>query len=321
MAASGILLRRRRPGPGPAPASRRGRRGTTAGDGLRAVRRVGVRHPRGRDHPAVRRGADRLVGDHVLPAVQPAHAEHAVRGAAELPADGARPDRGPGHPAHAGLHRAVRARDDDRRAVPGRGHEPEDPLHLVLPDRGLRDDGHLHDQRGDRLHLAVRPLLRGGQLLPQPGRRPAAAVPQLAVPGAVRDRDHDHLGLDRVLGRHLPGRPAGRPAGAAGGGRDRRVHAVADVPPGHPAAAQPGVAVPGRVADHQRAAAVRRGLPEHPGRPAQRHHRARLLPLRPGLPGLQLRLRLGHRLFPVRHHPRGHRDPVPGRPRFTHYRS
>ena len=50
------------------------------------------------------------------------------------------------------------------------------------------------------------------------------------------------------------------------------------------------------------------------GRPAERHHRARLLPLRAGLPELQLRLRVGDRLLPVRHHPRGHRDPVPRRP-------
>ena len=48
----------------------------------------------------------------------------------------------------------------------------------------------------------------------------------------------------------------------------------------------PGHAVPGRLADHQRAAAVRRGVPEHPGRPAERHHRARLLHLHPGVPGL-----------------------------------
>ena len=32
-----------------------------------------------------------------------------------------------------------------------------------------------------------------------------------------------------------------------------------------------------------------------------------------GVPELQLRLRLGHRLFPVPHHRRGHCDPVPGR--------
>ena len=50
------------------------------------------------------------------------------------------------------------------------------------------------------------------------------------------------------------------------------------------------------------------------GRAAQRHHGPRLLPLPAGLRGLQLRVRLGHRLLPVPHHPRGHRDPVPGRP-------
>jgi hypothetical protein len=87
-----------------------------------------------------------------------------------------------------------------------------------------------------------------------------------------------------------------------------------DLPPGHAAAAQPGVAVPRRMAHHQRAAVVRRGLPQHAGRSAERHHGPRLLPLRPGLPELQLRLRLSHRLFPVPHHPRGDRDPVPGRP-------
>ena len=67
---------------------------------------------------------------------------------------------------------------------------------------------------------------------------------------------------------------------AAAVGRGQR---VGDVPPGHAAAAQPGVAVPGGLADDQRAATVRRGLPEHPGRPAERHHRARLLPLRAGV--------------------------------------
>ena len=115
-------------------------------------------------------------------------AEHAVRRPAQLPADGARPGRRLGHPAHAHLHRAVRAGHDARRPVPGRGHEPEDPLHLVLPDRRLRDDGDLHDQRGAGLHLAVRPVLRHRQLRLQPGRHPAAAVPQLPVRGAVRDR-------------------------------------------------------------------------------------------------------------------------------------
>ena len=66
--------------------------------------------------------------------------------------------------------------------------------------------------------LAVRPLLRDRQLLPQLLRRPAAAVPGLLVPGAVRDRDHDDLGVDRVLRGHLPRRAAGRAGGAARGG-------------------------------------------------------------------------------------------------------
>ena len=148
--------------------------------------------------------------------------DHAVRGHGQLPADDPRPDSGAGNPAHADLHRAIRAGDDGGGPVPGRGDEPEDPLHLVLPDRRLRHDGDLHDQRGDRLHLAVRPVLRGGQLLPRQGRRAAAAVHQLAVPGALRDRDHDDLGLDRLRGGDLPGRPAGGAAAPDRGGRDRR---------------------------------------------------------------------------------------------------
>ena len=43
------------------------------------------------------------------------------------------------------------------------------------------------------------------------------------------------------------------------------------------------------------------------GRPAQRDHGPRLLPLRAGVPALQLRLRVRHRLLPVPHHHRGHR--------------
>src|SRR6185437_14962044 len=163
-------------------------------------------------------------------------------------------------------------------------------------------------------HLAVRPVLRRGQLLLQPDRRAAAAVPQLAVRGALRDRDHDDLGLDRVLGGDLPGRLAGGAAAADRGGRDRRGRALAGVPPGHAPAAQPGLAVPGRLAHDQRAPAVRRGVPVHPGRPAQRHHRPRLLPVQPGLPAVQLRLCVGHRLLPVPRHHRGHRHPVPGGP-------
>ena len=145
---------------GPATARRRG----APGAGLRAVHRLGVRHARRRDHRAVRRGADRLVGGDVLPAVHAALAEHAVRRPVELPADDPRPGRGAGDTAHAGLHRAVRARDHGRGTVPGRGDEPEDPRHLGLPDRRLRDDGDLHDQRGDRVHLAVRPVLRDREL-------------------------------------------------------------------------------------------------------------------------------------------------------------
>src|SRR5439155_4169556 len=219
-----------------------------------------------------------------------------------------------GDPAHAHLHRRVRAGDDGGGPVRGRGDAPVDPFHLALPDRRLRHRGDLHDQRGDRLHLAVRPVLRGGQLLPELVRHTAAAVHQLPVPCAIRDLDHDVLGRDRLRGGDLPGRAAGGAAAPDRGGRDRRGRALAGVPPRHPAAAQPGLAVPGRLAHDQRAATVRRGVPEHPGRPAQRHHRARLLPVHPGLPAVQLRLRVGHRLLPVHHHHRDHRHPVPGGP-------
>src|SRR6185437_7412613 len=130
----------------------------------------------------------------------------------------------------------------------------------------------------------------------------------------VRHRGHDDLGLDRVRGGDLPGRAPGRAVRPDRGRGHRRGRAVAHVPQGDAPAAQPGLAVPGRLAHDQRAAVVRRGLPEHPGRPAARHHGAGLLPLLPGLPELQLRLRLGHRLLPVRRHHRDHRDPVPGRP-------
>ena len=53
VAASGIILRRRRPGPGRPGRPGGARAAAPPGHGLRAVRRVGVRHPRGRDHPAV----------------------------------------------------------------------------------------------------------------------------------------------------------------------------------------------------------------------------------------------------------------------------
>ena len=56
---------------------------------------------------------------------------------------------------------------------------------------------------------------------------PAAAVAELPVPGALRDRDHDDLGLDRLRRGHLPGRAAGRAADADRGGRDRRGQPVA----------------------------------------------------------------------------------------------
>ena len=156
----------------------------------------------------------------------------------------------------------------------------------LLPHRRLRDDGHLHDQRGAGLHLAVRPVLRDRQLRVQPARPAAAAVPERPVAGARRDRGDDDLGLVRVRGGHLPGRAAGRAQGTDRGRGDRRGRPVGDVPPDHAAAAQPRVAVPGRLADDQRAAAVRRGVPVHPGRPARRHHRGRLLPVCPGVPEL-----------------------------------
>ena len=56
----------------------------------------------------------------------------------------------------------------------------------------------------------------------QPGRHPAAAVPQLPVAGAVRHRGHDDLGLDRLRRGDLPRRAAGRAAGAARRGGDGR---------------------------------------------------------------------------------------------------
>ena len=116
-------------------------------------------------------------------------------------------------------------------AVPGGGDEQEDPLHLDLPHGRLRDDGDLHDQRGDRVHLAVRPLVRGGELLLQQGRPAAAAVPQLTVRGAVRDRGDDHLGLDRLRGGGLPG---GAP-GSAAGRCSRRPRSTAPGPGGRSA--------------------------------------------------------------------------------------
>ena len=71
----------------------------------------------------------------------------------------------------------------------------------------------------------------------------------------------------------------GDPAAPDRRGGDRRGERLGDVPAGDAAAAQPGVAVPGGLAHDQRAAAVRRGLPEHAGRPAEQHHRARVLPV------------------------------------------
>ena len=50
------------------------------------------------------------------------------------------------------------------------------------------------------------------------------------------------------------------------------------------------------------------------GGPLERDHRSGLLPLQPGLPAVQLRLRVRHRLLPVPHHHRGHGHPVLGGP-------
>ena len=93
------------------------------------------------------------------------------------------------------------------------------------------------------------------------GRHLAAAVPGLAVAGAVRDRGDDDLGLDRILGHRVSRCAAGSSARTARGRRDRRRERVHPVPHHHRAAARAREPVPAGVADDQRAAAVRRGLP------------------------------------------------------------
>ena len=65
-----------------------------------------------------------------------------------------------------------------------------------------------------------------------------AAVPGVAVAGAVRHRGDDDLGLDRILGDRVSGCAAGCSRRAARGGRDRRGVGVHPVPHHHRAAAR-----------------------------------------------------------------------------------
>ena len=66
-----------------------------------------------------------------------------------------------------------------------------------------------------------------------------AAVPVVAVAGALRDRRDDDLGVDRLRRHRLPRRTPRRPGRAARGGRHRRGECLHPVPHHHAAAAQP----------------------------------------------------------------------------------
>src|SRR5262249_48951203 len=89
--------------------------------------------------------------------------------------------------------------------------------------------------------------------------------------------------------------------------------AIHDLPDDHAAAAQPCFVVPGRVAEHQRLAAVRRGVCDDPRRAAALDHGRRLLPVRSGVPAVQCGLRGGDGLCALHGDRRDHVHPVPPR--------
>ena len=208
-----------------------------------------------------------MVGAALVPAQRPALGPALGRDG-ELPRPAARPGVPQVGPKHRRVHAALRADLGRARAGRRRRAERAHPLHLDLPHGRLHPGRRVHRCDGDHLQLGGRPDVRDRQLAAERGRHLVAGVLPRPRPGALRHRRHDRVGLGRLRRDHLPGGAAGHPAGAARGGRDRRRVALVDVPLGRAAAARPGDALPGRLVDDQRPAALRRDLQHHPRRAA-----------------------------------------------------
>ena len=183
---------------------------------------MGAGQPGGHPDRHLRPAAGADVAAVVVPEVRPAQRRDAVGRLRQLQEAGRRPGLRRGDQAHHHLHGVVRARHDARRAVHRRRAEPVGALHLRLPDGRLHHDGGVDHLAGHHLPVADRPRLRSGQRGFECRRRTLAAVPGVAVAGAVRDRGDDDLGLDGFLGDRVSGCAARCSAGAARGGRDRR---------------------------------------------------------------------------------------------------
>src|SRR4029453_1161770 len=115
------------------------------------------------------------------------------------------------------------------------------------------------------------------------GRAGAVRILRGSQPGDDRAGPHDGLGLAGVRHDHLPGRVAGRPAGAARGGVHRRREPLELVLAGDLADARPGDAAARGVVDDQRPPAVRRGVLRDPWRAARPNVGRGLLRLPAGL--------------------------------------
>ena len=187
----------------------------------------------------------------------------------------------------------------DRRARPGGGAQPQDPRDPLLPAGRVHAAGHLDGGHRDPVPVAAGPDVRPGQLLLQLVGLPQQQFlqsPSEALYCIVAMTVWGWLGFDVIVYlAALQGIPEELIEAAEMDGASR-FSRFAD----RAAAARPGDAVPRRLVDDQRAAAVRRDLRDHPRRAAGVDDGDRLLPLPAGVPVLQRRLRVGDRLRPVR---------------------
>src|SRR5207247_723982 len=183
-------------------------------------------------------------------------------------------------------------------------------LQGILPHRLLRTVRHDARRVRDRVPLpvpsALRPAQRGpwrcrdraGRLARRPamgdaGHHPARRVAQLRL---------QHADLRLRAAAH-----SGAAVRGGGSGRRRRLGVLSVV---HSAPARAHVRVRGRDHGHRLLPAVRRAVRHDRGRTAQEHAQHGALHVRGGVPLVAPRLRRGHRLRAVLHHPGLHARPA-----------
>ncbi len=130
--------------------------------------RVVLRVPRRLPDRALRDRPDRVVRAALVPEDQPL-VPAGVDRAEELRGAHPRPDREGRRAPQRDLHRAVRPDLGGGRPAHRGGAEPEDPRREVVPHRGVRPGGGLHDRHDDHLPVGVRSALRPRELAPGEG--------------------------------------------------------------------------------------------------------------------------------------------------------